>query len=410
MLIFLKTDGNSKGDAEIITPEVVYQGSDNVTDITVVAPFSAQTSLSIGFILPNGLYWFTEPLDADDPQSGGNYAPMAFVAQDFTIKANVWKYTLPRSVTEMPGTVQIAINAVTRINTDGNTTVDKGNCTSFLCAFTVSESVVPLPPTSAPTADVYELLRQYLSYLDGRTANVPNLVASIQKSGGNSFTFTDNKGIVSAPITLGEIDYDPTYVGVASVINIPDTAWQQPAGGGAYSVVITAAQHGQMQDGATAHDLWVAFDKTADNVISGAYQGYTVSESGDITLTATTPVNMTVRVWNGKGLIDQTAREDLAAETARATAEEARLQSEITAETSRAETAESGLQSQIDEIVQSGVDLTARAQIAAETQRAESAEQKLNDKITAIQSDYATISYVNSSIATAITTALNTPV
>ena len=152
MVIFLKTDGNGKGDAQIITPEVVYQGSDNVTDITVIAPFSAQTAMSIGFILPDGLYWFARPLDPNDPHSGGNYAPMVFVKQDFTTKANVWKYTLPRSVTEMHGVVQIALNAAYM---DGET--QKANCTSFLCDFTVQESVVPSLPATEPPADVYEL-------------------------------------------------------------------------------------------------------------------------------------------------------------------------------------------------------------------------------------------------------------
>lgn len=56
------------------------------------------------------------------------------------------------------------------------------------------------------------------------------------------------------------------------------------------------------------------------------------------------------------------------------------------------------------------VDDYARNEILSETQRAENAEQELHDKITAIQNDYATKSYVDTSIATAITTALNTPV
>ncbi len=56
------------------------------------------------------------------------------------------------------------------------------------------------------------------------------------------------------------------------------------------------------------------------------------------------------------------------------------------------------------------VDDYARNEILLETQRAENAEQELNDKITAIQNDYATKSYVDTSIASAITTVLNTPV
>lgn len=381
MIIFIKPDGTGKGRAEIVTPEVIYQGSNNVTNIVVMAPYAPQTSMEIGFILPDGLYWNAPAVSG---KSGGRYAPMSFVEQNMTNKVGVWEYALPASVTSMFGKVQIAINAITRINTGGTTTVEKSNCTSYLCEFTVQESVVPDLPANPPD-DVYTLLRQYLSALDGRTANVPNLVASIQKSDGNSFTFTDNKGLTSEPITLGEIDYNPTYIGAASVIDIPITAWQpnstsDPTG---YTVTITAAIHGQMHDGVTANDLWISFDKTDNNVIGSAYQGYTVSSSGDITLNVTTPVKMTVRVWNGKGLVDTTARGDIAAETARAEAEEARLQSEIDVEQTRAETAESHLQDQIYELQNTGVDLTARAQIEAETARAEAAESQLQNNINA---------------------------
>ena len=342
MVIFLKTDGNGKGDAQIITPEAVYQGSDNVTDITVIAPFSAQTAMSIGFILPNGLYWLV-----DGTPAGGNYAPMVFVEQDFTTKANVWKYTLERSVTEKFGVVQIAINAAYM---DGET--QKANCTSFLCSFTVQESVVPIPPATEPPADVYELLRQYLAYLDARTANVPNLVADINQTASNAFTYTDNKGIVSAPIVFGDKEYDPTYVGAASVINVPVDAWQQPVSGGAYSVVITAAQHGQLHDGVVASDLWVSFASADGTGFDGVYQGYTVDAAGNITITATTPVALTVRVWNGKGLTDEISREQI-----------------------------KQLQEDVAELQNSGVDTKARADIAAEVQRATAAEASLQSAI-----------------------------
>lgn len=390
MVIFLDTDGN----AQIITPESVYQGSNDVIDITVVSSLAPQTQMSIGFILPNGLYWFAPPIDPDDPHSGGNYAPMAYVEQNFTTKANVWKYTLPRSVTEMFGTVKIAINATTRVNSDVNTVVEKSNTTSYLCEFTVQESVVPSRPPATPEPDVYKLLRQYLAYLDGRTANVPNLVAGIQKASGNSFTFTDNKGVISAPITLGVVDYNPTYVGAATVLKLPKEAWQRTnpeAPVPTYSLTITAAQHGQLRDGVTFADLSVSFKRGNDELITSPTQytnynaSYTIYPSGNIVLTSTmpAPVSIVATIWNGKGLEDVTARKSIAAETTRAEDAEAQLQANIDSETDRAENAELDLQKQIDEITQSGVDLTARAEIAAETARAEIAEAQLQSDIAA---------------------------
>ncbi len=362
MVIFLNLDGT----AEKVTPKHVYQGSNNVTDITVIAPYAADTAMEIGFILPDGLYW-------QNTSDGARCAPMNFVGQNAETKACAWTFTLPLSITEQQGIVQIAINAKTI----------EGNTTSYLCEMTVEESVLPNLP-SAPEPSVYELLQLYLSRLDGRTANVPNLVKSIQKVDGIAFTYTDNKGVVSAPITLGEIDYSPTYVGAASVISVPVSAWQPVYSGQTvtgYTLTISAAQHGQMQDGATAHDLWLSFDSMNNEVIAGAYQGYTVSEAGDITLNVNTPIAMTVRIWNGKGLVDTTARAEIAAETARAEAVEQSLKGDITTEIDRAEAAENGLQKQIDHIVDTGIDKLARQQIAAETERAEAAEQQLGSRI-----------------------------
>lgn len=360
MVIFL----NASGDAQIVTPEKVYQGSNDATDITVVAPLAATTAMNIGFILPNGLYWQAPPVNAEDPQSGGNYAPMTLIKQDMTTRANVWQYTLPRSVTERQGKVQIAVNAVSDVTYEtatGKTTVKK-NVTSYLCEFNVEESVLPDLP-SAPEPDVYTLLTQYLAELDGRTVNVPNLVARIDKVAPNAFTYTNNSGLTSAPIVLDSGEAAPMPLGAASVVRVPSTGWTQS--GESYTVVIGAGLHGQMRDGAVADDLWVSFSREDGEDFAGVYQGFTVNASGDITITVNTPVTMTVRVWNGKGLVDVTAREQIAAEI------------------ERAETAENDLQAQIDHIVDTGVDKLAREQIAAETARAEAAEQTLQDNINA---------------------------
>lgn len=172
----------------------------------------------------------------------------------------------------------------------------------------------------------------------------------------------------------------------ASTIQIPQDAWQ-PAESGqtvtGYRYIVTAGLHGQMRDGATANDLWVSFDEADSAAFRGAYEDYTVDTAGNITISVTQPIAMTVRVWNGKGLVDEVARADIAAETARAEAAEAQLQKNIDAETARAESVENGLQQQIDHIEDSGYDRTAREMIAAETERAEAAEAQLQQNIDA---------------------------
>lgn len=339
MVIFLNLDGS----CENVTPQKVYQGSNNVTEITVVAPFPSTTEMQIGFVLPDGLYW--------ESSEHARYAPMEFVPQETVSGINVWKFILPFSVTAQQGDLYIAVNATT---TDGNTT-------SYMVKQIIEESVLPNEP-NPPDLSVYDYLSLYLARLDGRTENVANLVKSVQKVAPNAITYTTNSGVESAPIVIEGGDTAPIPVNAASTVKIPLDAWQPVYSGQAvtgYSALITAAMHGQMRDGATVNDLWVSFDETDNNVISGAYQGYTVSETGDITINVNQPVVMTVRVWNGKGLVDNMAREMIEKETERAEAEEAHLQE------------------QIDELQNTGVDLTARRMVQEETERATAAENEL---------------------------------
>lgn len=373
MVIFLNMDGS----CQKITPEHVYQGSNNVDDVTVVAPFAQSTALLIGFVLPNGLYW--------ESPDGSRYAPMDYVPQSVDSKVGAWHYNLRSSVTQLMGELYVAINAVTA----------QGNTTSYMCKVFVEESVLPNLPAQ-PEPNVYDLILKYLGRVQG------SLVANIEKVPGanNAIRYTDNFGVVSAPIVIGGGEDAPIPVNAASTVQIPKEAWQAQTDG--YSYTLMAAMHGQMRDGATPNDLWVSFDETENSELQGVYADYSVAANGDITIVVNSPVDMTVRVWNGKGLVDEVARENVVKEEERATAAEAQLQQNIDAETQRAENAENAirsdlvgminaetqratvqennLQAQIDHIEQSGVDLTARAEIAQEVERATAAE-------TAIRSD-----------------------
>ena len=121
----------------------------------------------------------------------------------------------------------------------------------------------------------------------------------------NAITYTDNSGVESAPIVIEGGETAPLPLGAASVVKIPSTAWQ-PAESGqtvtGYKYIVTAGLHGQMRDGATANDLWVSFDEANSAAFRGAYEDYTVDTAGNITISVTQPIAMTVRVWNGKGL------------------------------------------------------------------------------------------------------------
>ncbi len=347
MVIFLNADGS----CQKVTPEHVYQGSNNVNDITVIAPYAQSTALLIGFVLPNGLYW--------ESSDGSRYVPMDYVPQSVDGNVGAWHYNLRSSVTELMGDLYVAINAVTA----------QGNTTSYMCRIIIEESVLPNLP-SEPEPDVYDLILKYLGRVQG------SLVAVVEKVPGtsNAIRYIDNFGAISSPIVIGGGADVPIPVNAASTIKVPKEAFAAVEGG--YSYTVTAGIHGQMRDGAVARDLWVSFDEAEEAAFKGAYEDYTVNEAGNITITVTTPVDLTVRVWNGKGLVDEVARADIAAETERAEAEENRLQEQIT------------------ELRNTGVDVVARADIAvlkedvaAEVERAENAEGVLASDIQGLRED-----------------------
>ena len=345
MIVFVKADGAVIN----VMPSQVYQGSNLSGSIYFVAPFSRRNAVTISFKLPNGINTLSYDMTGVSELEG--------ITDKFGKEYSVWEWQNKNAeVTEYAGvcTVQFGIYL------PGGQLL-----TTSRTGFEVQSGVMPeLPPE--PTQDVYEQIVRYLGLLDGRTKNVPDLVQSIQKvEGKNSFTFTKENGVTSAEISFGDLYAEPNPVTAASTIRIPkdSSGWQ--SGDGNYTFTVTADIHGQMIDGATANDLWVSFDETETDSFKGAYEDYTVNEAGDITITVTSPVDMTVRVWNGKGLVDTQARKDIAAETDRAEAEEEKLQT------------------QIDELVNTGVDKIAREDIAAETQRATAAEEELQTQITA---------------------------
>lgn len=356
MVIFLDNSGN----ARIITPENVYQGSNNVTEITAIAPFAPQTAMQIGFILPNEQYWEAPSVTNDygDVQPGGNYAPMCFVKQDFTTKANVWKFSLPHSVTEFAGEVKIAINAISH----GKAYVGSGeesNCTSYLCAFNVQESVVS-GFTPEPDHNTFDLLTSYLSFLDGRTANVPNLVKGVEKTASNAFRPILNNGARAAELVLWDEEHPvPIAAGAASVVDVPASAWSKAFQSATYQTTVTAAAHGQMRDDATAQDLWVSAEILNGEELSNQTVSYTVNNAGDIMFGASKPVAMTVKVWNGKGVEDLGGRKLIADNENRISA----------------------LETDVSELQNTGVDVLARQQIADEIARAEQAESDIRNEL-----------------------------
>lgn len=235
MIFYCDLQGNLKA----FQNETVYQGSNNVTTIYVVAPFSRPVGLNISFTKPNKLV--TSPAIMKWVGTLGNVKiPVSFVniPEQFTDTYNVWAYALPYSITEQNGVVGVSVNAVIADSVDTNgQQAYKGNLTTFTGQFTVAYSALPSPPTDIPTEwtqdKVLDLLNNY--YND-----------AIQKIGEMNTLKTDAKDtlvkainevfdeIASTNATIGDLstlttDEKTTIVGAINEVDAHANTAQQTA-------------------------------------------------------------------------------------------------------------------------------------------------------------------------------------
>lgn len=153
MVIFLNQDGS----AQKVVPERIFQGTNNVIAIDVIAPYAPTTALEIAFTLPN--------------REQTAYMPMTYVTAVISgaQTASAWEYVLQSNVTKYEGTVLISINAIGK----------NGNKTSYAVNFNVERSILPdLPP--APTPDVYQLLLQYIQQNSMNIVNLDRRVTDLE--------------------------------------------------------------------------------------------------------------------------------------------------------------------------------------------------------------------------------------
>lgn len=151
MVVYIYTDGNVK----IVSPENIYQGN-TVSEITLLTPFPSTTSVSVGFIIPDGTTLTAQPM---------SYTQTIVDGQSVT----AYTYTLPYIVTEQAGEVQMAFAAL----------FSNGTQTSYLAKFEVQESVLPTPPEQ-PDEDTYQLLLRYLQILQNDYINLDGRVEKLE--------------------------------------------------------------------------------------------------------------------------------------------------------------------------------------------------------------------------------------
>ena len=143
---------NSQGQIIRVDPEDVFQGSVNVNTINFIGAFPSTCPVTVAFRLPTG-EWTT-------PASMGmnSDSPLPGIQQPDGTQFNIWRYTIPGTVTEYYGTVNLQFYVYAQ-GSDGN-----GNTIATASSsFEVKKGVPVVLPD--PSDDYETLLTQILSAL-----------------------------------------------------------------------------------------------------------------------------------------------------------------------------------------------------------------------------------------------------
>lgn len=134
------------GELYNIEPEQIYQGSNNVNEIFIIAPLSANTSFTMTFELPNG--YITQPYVLE------RIAPVSNTL-------NTWKLVVDTPLTQYYGNVKFQFKG--QIN---GTTTASGQGT-----FRIIEGVDWVLP-AVPDTNTYELIVNKIAQIEGAVINV----------------------------------------------------------------------------------------------------------------------------------------------------------------------------------------------------------------------------------------------
>lgn len=235
MIFYCDLQGNLKA----FQNETVYQGSNNVTTIYVVAPFSRPVGLNISFTKPNKLV--TSPAIMKWVGTLGNVKiPVSFVniPEQFTDTYNVWAYALPYSITEQNGVVGVSVNAVIADSVDASgQQAYKGNLTTFTGQFTVAYSALPSPPTDIPTEwtqdKVLDLLNNYYNDAIQKIGEMNTLKTNAKDTLVKAINEVFDE-IASTNATIGDLstlttDEKTTIVGAINEVDTHANTAQQTA-------------------------------------------------------------------------------------------------------------------------------------------------------------------------------------
>lgn len=155
----------------------IFQGSNNVTQIQVVSPYSG-TGMAVAFTLPNGIQTNYFPMQNNGIYTAQNLAGLT------AAPTTLYYYTLPlaEAITQYVGTVGVSVNVTSFYSTDETTTATN-NLTSYTAQFTVEYSGLPnvaSEPTASEWQQIIDLLNTYYGNLTGQVKQAQTDITTLQ--------------------------------------------------------------------------------------------------------------------------------------------------------------------------------------------------------------------------------------
>ncbi len=151
MIFFVANDGTVISSV----PSPVYQGSVNVNNVYLIAPFAENLQVTVAFKLPNGVYTERFPMAQVQELRG--------IINEKTGKTyNGWQFSMPNEITQYFGTVTAQFFFY---SAQGGVVT-----ATSLVSFVVEKGVPQILP-SAPSVDVYDKILENLSSLSEQLNN-----------------------------------------------------------------------------------------------------------------------------------------------------------------------------------------------------------------------------------------------
>ena len=169
MIIYIASDGQ----ARLVSPQHVYQGS-SVTDITVIAPFPAQTAMTVAFSLPDGKEFGGVQGSTQTPP----YIMTPLANQpELPDGVQAWQYVMQSAITQNAGQAKVSVTA--QFAQGSGEAASFTQQTSAQVEFAIEPSVVGTLPDE-PTPDAWKQVLAAIGDLDGKILAAQNDISDIE--------------------------------------------------------------------------------------------------------------------------------------------------------------------------------------------------------------------------------------